>query len=81
MKEKLKGKLIEEQVRLVVPSKEMTKMIITGGTIIKTKQSSLQISKLDETMQKSAEVMQQPIQMTGANEQKTKALAATRSVR
>ena len=47
MKEKLKGKLVEEQVRLVVPSKE-TATMITGG-IIKTKQSG-QISMLDETM-------------------------------
>ena len=71
MEEKLNGKLIEEQVRLVVPSKETAKMIAEG--IIKTKQSG-QISKLGETMQKSAEMTQQLIQMTGANKQKTKAL-------
>ena len=35
MKEKLKGKFVEEQVRLVVPSKETAKMITEG--IIKTK--------------------------------------------
>ena len=46
--------------------------MITEG-LIKTKQSG-QISKLDETMQKSAEMTQQLIQMTGANKQKPKAL-------
>ena len=77
MKEKLKGTPIEEKVRLVVPSKE-TAAMITGG-IIKTKQSG-QISKLDETMQKSAEMLQQLIHMTGANEQMTKALTEQVSV-
>ena len=43
------------------------------STAMTTKQSG-QISELEETMQKSAEMMQQLIQMTGANEQKTKAL-------
>ena len=43
------------------------------STAMTTKQSG-QISKLEETMQKSAGMMQQLIQMTGANEQKTKAL-------
>ena len=77
MKEKLKGTPIEEKVRRVVPSKE-TAAMITGG-IIKTKQSG-QISKLDETMQKSAEMLQQLIHMTGANEQMTKALTEQVSV-
>jgi hypothetical protein len=52
--------------------------MVTGG-IIKTKQSG-QISKLDETMQKSAEMLQQLIHMTGANEQMTKALTEQVSV-
>ena len=44
------------------------------STAMITKQSG-QISKLDGAMQKSAEMMQQLMQMTGANEQKTKVLA------
>ena len=35
MKEKLKGKFVEEQVRLVVPSKDTAKVITEG--IVKTK--------------------------------------------
>ena len=52
---------------------EAAKMESAVSTAMITKQPG-QISKLDETMQKSAEMMQQLIQMAGANEQKTKAL-------
>ena len=63
MKDKLTGKFVTETVRLIVLSKETAKMI--------TEQAG-QISKLDAAMQQNAEMMQQLIKITGANDQQTK---------